>query len=119
MANGGDKALSASWLGSRLGIGPTRVDVLRRAGELFGYREPGAQEYRYPAWQFGKDWTIRPIVPRMIAAARARGLREERLYEVLEMRLGMGDERVVDLVRAGDEEGVLRAISSAGGERSG
>lgn len=118
MVNRSDKALTASWLGSRLGIGPTRVDVLRRAGELFGYREPGSQEYRYPAWQFDRDWTIRPIVPRMIAAARARGLREDRLYEVLEMRLGLGDQRVVDLVRAGDEEGVLRAISSAGGGRA-
>jgi hypothetical protein len=109
-----DQSLSASWLGSRLGIGPTRVEIMRRGGELYGRRTPGAQEYRYPSWQFDSDFRVRPIVRRMIAAARENGLSEQRLDEVLDMRVGIGTGRsVVDLVRDGDEDGVLRAVRSA------
>lgn len=118
MANGKDSGLTASWLGSRLGIGPTRVDLLRRSGELLGVRAPGTQDYRYPAWQFTNAWTVKPIVVRMVAVARERGLSEDRLGEVLEMRVGMGGRRVADLAREGDEEGVLRAIRSAASARA-
>ena len=114
MANGDDKALSASWLGSRLGIGPTRVEMLRRAGELYGMRARGSQEYRYPSWQFESDFTVRPIVQRMIAVARENGLSERRLEEVLDMRVGIGTgRRVVDLVREGNEPAVLRTVRAA------
>lgn len=112
------RGMTASWLGSRLGIGPTRVDLLRRSGELLGVRTPGTQEYRYPSWQFSSGWKVKPIVPRMVAAARDRGLSEDRLGEVLEMRVGMGGRRVADLAREGDEEGVLRAIHSAAAARA-
>ncbi len=116
--NGYDKALSASWLGSRLGIGPTRVDILRRAGDLYGVRAPGSQQYRYPSWQFDADFSVRPIVQRMIAAARESGLSESRLDEVLEMRVGMGTgRRVADLIREGNEDALLRAIRAAGRSR--
>ena len=113
MATDGNRALSASWLGTRLGIGPTRVDLMRRGGELIAVREPGSQEYRYPSWQFGDGWRVKPIVPLMVSAARERGIRDDRLGEILEMRVGMGGRRVEDLAREGDEDGVLRAIRSA------
>ena len=113
MAATDNHSLTASWLGTRLGIGPTRVDLLRRGGELLGVREPGTQFYRYPSWQFGDGWQVKPIVAVMVAAARERGIREDRLGEILEMRVGMGGRRVEDLARAGDEEAVLRAIRSA------
>lgn len=119
MANGNGKGLTASWLGTRLGIGPERVDILRRGGELFGVREPGSQQYRYPAWQFASDWTVRPLVARMITVARESGLSEDRLQEVLQMRLGIGGgRRVVDLVRDGDEDALIRAIRAASPSRA-
>lgn len=118
MADGRNGGLTASWLGSRLGIGPTRVDLMRRSGDLLGVRAAGEQQYRYPSWQFTTGWTVKPIVARMVAAARERGLSEDRLGEVLEMRIGMGSRRVSDLARDGDEEGVLRAIRSASAARS-
>lgn len=120
MANGdGNKAISASWLGSRLGIGPTRVDIMRRGGELYGMRARGSQEYRYPSWQFENDLTVRPIVRRMLAVARESGLSETRLDEVLEMRVGMGTgKRVVDLAREGNEEALVRALRAAGSARA-
>lgn len=111
--SGQQSGLTASWLGSRLGIGPTRVDILRRSGELIGIRAPGSQEYRYPSWQFTTGWKVKPIVPKMVAVARERGLSDDRLGEVLDMRVGMGGRRVADLAREGDEEGVVRAIRSA------
>ena len=111
--NGRNGGVTASWLGSRLGIGPTRVDILRRSGELIGVRVRGSQEYRYPSWQFMTGWQVKPIVTRITAAARERGLSEDRLGEVLEMRVGMGGRTVADLAREGDEDGVLRAIRSA------
>ena len=108
------KGLTTGWLATRLGIGSARVDVMRRSGELLGVRRPGGQDYIYPSWQFGLDGRVLPIVQRAIAEGRARGLADDRLYEVLTMRVGLGsDRRVVDLLREGDEEGVLRAIRSA------
>lgn len=113
MAATDNHSLTASWLGTRLGIGPTRVDLMRRGGELIAVRKPGSQEYRYPSWQFGEGWRVKPIVAVMVTAARERGIRDDRLGEILEMRVGMGGRRVEDLARAGDEEAVLRAIRSA------
>jgi len=109
------KAMSAGWLAMRLGIGSARLDVMRRGGELFGVRPPGRQEYVYPSWQFGRDGRVRPIVPRIIERARSAGIPDERLNEILNMRLGLGtDRRVVDLLVEGDEAGVLRAMQNAG-----
>ena len=74
---------------------------MRRGGELIGVRDPGSLEYRYPSWQFGEGWRVKPIVAVMVAAARERGIRDDRLGEILEMRVGMGGRRVEDLARAG------------------
>jgi hypothetical protein len=108
------RGLTAGWLAMRTGTGSARIEVMRRGGELFAVRPPGGREYVYPSWQFGPDGQVRPIVPRIIAAARARGMGDERLNEVLNMRVGLGsDRRVLDLAREGDEDGVLRAIRAA------
>lgn len=107
-------ALSTAWLGARLGIGGTRVEMMRRAGELFGVRPPGAREYLYPAWQFGRDGKPLAVVPRLLAAAKAEGIDELRLHELLSMRVGLaGSRRLADVARDGDEEHVLRVIRSA------
>lgn len=68
----------------------------------------------YPSWQFGPDVQPLPWLPRLIAAAREAGLDDARLDALMSMRVGLtGDRRLVDAVRAGDEETVLRAVRSA------
>ena len=114
-AVGGGELLSASWLGTRYGVEPRRIEAMRRGGEIVGVRG-GRGEYLFPTWQFDDRLEPLPMMPRVIAAARARGIPEHRLYEVLTMRVGLSggdDRRLADLVREGREEQVLAAISSA------
>jgi hypothetical protein len=89
---------------------------MRRSGEIVGVRG-GRGEYLFPAWQFGDGLEPLPLMRRVIAAARARGISEARLYELLTMRVGLsgGDDerRLADLVREGREEQVLAAVASA------
>lgn len=108
------ESLSGSWLSSRLGVGTQRLDAMRRAGELLGVRRPGGQDYLYPAWQFGPDGTPRAVLPRLIAAARGRGLSDERLYEILTSRAGLsGTTTLADALREGRDDYVLSAVRSA------
>ena len=109
-----EESLSGSWLSSRLGIGTQRLDAMRRAGELLGVRRPGGQDYLYPAWQFAPDGKPLPVVPRLLAAARAGGMSDDRLYEVLSSRSGIsGTARIADAVRDGRDEYVLGVVRSA------
>jgi hypothetical protein len=106
-----EESLSGSWLSSRLGVGTQRLDAMRRGGELLGVRRPGGQDYLYPAWQFGPDGKPRAVVPRLIAASRAQGQTDERLYEVLTSRIGLsGTTRLADALREGREDDVLAAV---------
>jgi len=108
-----EESLSGSWLSSRLGVGTQRLDAMRRGGELLGVRRPGGQDYLFPAWQFGADGKPRAILPRLIAAARARGLTDDRLYEVLTHREGLsGTTRLADALREGRDDDVLAAVRS-------
>jgi hypothetical protein len=108
------ESLSGSWLSSRLGVGTQRLDAMRRAGELLGVRRPGGQDYLYPAWQFGPDGKPLDVVPRLVAAARAQGLADERLYEILTSRTGLsGTTRLADALREGREDYVLAAVRSS------
>jgi hypothetical protein len=110
-----EESLSGSWLSSRLGVGTQRLDAMRRAGELLGVRRPGGQDYLYPAWQFAPDGTPRPIVSRLVAAGRAAGMTDERLYEVLASRSGIsGSGRLTDAIREGRDDYVLGVVHSAG-----
>ena len=109
------EAISASWLGSRIGIEPERLDVLRRRGKLFGIRPPGGTEYLYPAWQFGADGKPLAFLPRLIEAARAANVDDDRLYELMSTRAGLLDHRrLADVLREGGEEHVIAAIRAAG-----
>jgi hypothetical protein len=106
--------LSASWLASRLAVEPLRLEAMRRAGELIAFRPAGAHEHYYPLWQFDESWQPLPIVPRLVQEARQRGLRENRLYEVLTARAGIaGGRRVADGLREGRSDHVLEAIRLA------
>jgi hypothetical protein len=107
------ESLTDSWLSARLGVDRGRIDAMRRGGELIGVREPGGQAYLYPAWQFAGG-RPRPIVERIVGAARETGLDDLRLYEVMTMRMGLGGERrLCDLVMAGEDDAVLAGIRSA------
>lgn len=107
------ESLPATWLAVRLGTGDRRVDAMRRAGELLGV--PGAGgEYRYPSWQFGTDGNALPAISRIVQAGRAAGLDDTRLYEVMNMRLGLGSERrLVDVLREGGDDAVVAAVAQS------
>ena len=91
-----------------------KINAMRRAGELVAVRPAGSQEWRFPAWQFGPDGRVRPEVARVLAAARERGLRPEKLYELLERRSGMtGGGRLRDDLFDGRIEHVLATIATA------
>ncbi len=104
-------AYAGSWLSVKLGIEPRELDVRRRAGELLGVRSKDGRDFLYPAWQF--DAMGRPFVAvgRVVAAARAAGLRDDELADLLERRDGMtSTRRLWEYVRAGREERVLEVI---------
>ena len=105
--------MTTSWLAARWGTQPARVEAMRRAGELVGVRR-GAGEVVYPTWQFGLDAKPLSDLPRLVSAAREAGLDDARLNELLTMRAGLtGERRLADAFRAGDVDGVVRAIRSA------
>ena len=114
------QGLSGSWLAARLGVPPSRVDALRRAGELLGVRAPGTWDYVYPAWQFNGGGKPVAALPRVLRAARSAGLDDTELYELLTRRLGLvGSRTLIDLLRGGSEEHVLAVVAQVadGGPR--
>jgi hypothetical protein len=109
-----EDSLSASWLAVRLGTEPFKLEAMRRAGELIAYRPDGANEYYYPLWQFDESWQPLPIIPQLVRDARARGLRGNRLYEVLNARAGISSgKKLGDSLREGRFDHVLEAIRTA------
>jgi hypothetical protein len=109
MANG-SPGLTTPWLATRLGLQSAQVDALRRGGELLGVRGADGQ-YVYPSWQFDRGGRPLAAIPRLIATARARGITDERLAEIVQRRAGLtGDHRLVDALREGREDAVIRTI---------
>jgi hypothetical protein len=99
--------LSTTWVASRFGLDPVRVNALRRAGELYAVRSPGSTEWIYPAWQFAGDG-VKSDVARFFAAAREQGLTGTQVGRVLQRRIGMvGGRTVLDiLLRDGPERAI-------------
>jgi len=109
-----DESLSGSWLSTRLGVGTHRIDAMRRAGELLGVRRADGYGFLYPAWQFAPDGKPLPVLQRLVETARAAGMSDARLYEVLAARTGIsGDERLADALREGRAEYVLSVVRSS------
>ena len=109
-----EDSLSASWLASRLGMEPFKLDAMRRGGELIAYRPDGAHEYYYPLWQFDDEWQPLPIIPQLVHEAEARGMRGNRLYQVLNARAGIASgRRLGESLREGRVDHVLDAIRTA------
>ena len=105
--------LTTSWLASRLGQQPARIEALRRAGMLVGVERSDGQRI-FPSWQFGRNWEPIAALPRIVAAARAAGLDDGALHRLVTTRDGMtGGRRLVDALRGGSDEPVLRAIARA------
>jgi hypothetical protein len=109
--------LSASWLSARLAIDVARIDAMRRSGELMAVRPEGSTEWLYPAWQLSGG-RPRPVVRRLLVAAREARLDDRRLYEVLTAPLGLGARadgarRLADLLAAGGDDQVVAAVGSA------
>jgi hypothetical protein len=109
-----DDTLSASWLADRFAIEPFKLEAMRRNGEVIAFRPAGAREHYYPLWQFDEDGQPLPVIPRLVQEARERGMRGNRLYEILSARAGLsGDKRLADSLREGRLDHVLDAIRSA------
>jgi hypothetical protein len=106
--------ISGAWLAVKLGLEPRALDARRRAGELLAVPTPekGA-DFLYPVWQFDPDGRPLPAVGRLVSAARAAGLDDAELHDLLQRRDGMtGTGRLLDQVRAGREERALDVIRS-------
>ena len=105
-------SLSASWLGARTGLDPSRLETMRRRGELLAVLRDG--EYVYPPWQFGADGQPLPTVPRLLTTTRAAGLSDERVAALLGARAGLtGDRCLGDALRDGNIEHVLSVVLAA------
>lgn len=114
VANAGSRysdCLTGTWLAERLALDPLKIEAMRRSGELIAVREPGAEDWRYPAWQFDA-WRPRRGITRIVAAAREAGLDETGLYDVMTARLGLtgSPTRLADLLAEGREDEVVTAI---------
>jgi hypothetical protein len=114
MANGTPSGLTTPWLAGRLGLPQARVEAMQRAGMLLGVPRRDGQRV-YPSWQFGRDGRPLASLRRIIAAARSAGLDDAALHGLVTMRDGLtGRQRLVDMLRSGTDEPVLRAIARSG-----
>ena len=106
-------SFTTSWLAARLGADPARIEVRRRAGELFAVPVQGGRDHLYPAWQFDSEGNPLPAVERVVTAARAAGMDASALNDFLQRRVGTGGPRMWELVRAGRADFVVESLRSA------
>jgi hypothetical protein len=108
-----DRALSASWLSTKLGVDTVTLNAMRRAGELIAVRPEGAREWLFPAWQFDDDGHITPDVRRVLDTAHDLRLSGEQLNRELDRRSGMaGGECLLDDLLSGYVDHVVATLRS-------
>jgi hypothetical protein len=109
-----DRALSASWLSTKLGVDTVRLNAMRRAGELIAVRRTGFHEWFFPAWQFDAEGNVTNDVRRVLDTARELGLSGEQLNLLLDRRSGMtGGVSLLDDLLEGRVDHVLATLRSA------
>lgn len=109
-----ERALSASWLSTKLGVDTVRLNAMRRGGELIGVRRADSHDWFFPAWQFDADGTITPDVRRVLGAARERRLSGEQLNRLLDRRSGMtGGATLLDDLLAGRVDHVVATLRAS------
>jgi hypothetical protein len=102
--------LTTDWLAARLGVQPARVEALRRSGELVGVRRADGKHV-FPSWQFGKDGRPYPLMARLIRAARAAGVDDGTLHELVSRRIRfVGRDRLVDSLVEDSPDRVLQRL---------
>jgi hypothetical protein len=108
-----ERALSASWLSTKLGVDTVALNAMRRAGELIGVRPEGSREWLFPAWQFDVDGRVTPDVRRVLDTARDLGLSGARLNSLLDRRSGLtGGECLLDDLLGGRIDHVVATLSA-------
>jgi hypothetical protein len=108
-----ERALSAPWLSTKLGVDSVALNAMRRAGELIAVRSDGSREWRFPAWQFDDSGEVTPDVRRVLDTARELRLSGEQLNGVLDRRSGMtGGECLLDDLLAGRVDHVVAILRS-------
>lgn len=101
----------------QLQVSRQRLNQLRDEGKLLGVKLPMHREFVYPRWQFGRSARVLPVVPRLLAAARAAGLDGLDLHLLMTGNRVRGERPLVDHVRRGDQDDeryVLEVIRAAG-----
>jgi hypothetical protein len=106
-----ERAMSASWLSTKLGVDTVALNAMRRAGELIAVRPEGSQAWRFPAWQFDDEGQITPDVRRVLETAQELRLSGEELNRLLDRRSGMtGGECLLDDLLAGRVDHVVATL---------
>lgn len=106
-----DRALSASWLSTKLGVDTVTINAMRRAGELIAVRPAGSHDWLFPRWQFDDDGHVTPDVRRVLDTAQDLRLSGEQLNRMLDRRSGMtGGECLLDDLLSGRVDHVVATL---------
>jgi len=101
-------------LAAQTGLSRQRLQQLRDTGRLLGIQPPLRSEYWYPRWQFNTDWSVREIVPPLLAAAADARLTPLGLHLTLtNPEAGVAGQSLVDLLDEYPDQ-VLEIVNGTG-----
>jgi hypothetical protein len=103
-------SISSSEAAERLGISKTAVLKRYNRGQLIGWKEARQGAVRMPVWQF-KDDNVLPGLPETLTILNQASWMDDwgRVSFFLNRRTSLGDQRPLDLLRAGKANPVLQA----------
>ena len=108
-----DRALSASWLSTKLGLDTVRLNAMRRAGALVGVRRGRSGDWVFPAWQFDDAGNVTPDVRRVLDAARELRMSGEQLNRSLDRRSGLKGRSLLDDLLEGRVDHVVATLRTS------